>query len=75
MKQKLSWQGKLLGQMHDCRVTRTDLAREMGVTKAYVTMVLNGTRNPADAEARLNRAFASVLERRVLDEHATDPGF
>ena len=75
MKDKLSWQAKLIGRMHDRRVTRVEVARELGVTKAYVTMILNGRRNPPNAEAKLNWALEKVLERRILNEHSADPGF
>lgn len=58
------WTGDLIGRMHNERVTYDDLAEVMGVTKAYISMIFNGQRNPADAEQRLNAAFDTVLEKR-----------
>ena len=58
------WTGKLLGEMHNERVTRTELANELGCTKAYVCMVLNGQKTAKGVEERFANAFKSILERR-----------
>ena len=62
MKEK--WTGSLIGKMHNADVTYEDLAKEMGVTKAYVSMILNCSRTPPNAEERLNDAFNSILKRK-----------
>lgn len=58
------WTGDLIGRMHNERVTYDDLAAEMGVCKGYVSMILNGQRNPPNAESRLRAAFDAVLAKR-----------
>lgn len=58
------WTGDLIGKMHNAEVTYDDLASEMKCGKAYICMILNGRRNPPDAETRLNAAFYRVLEKR-----------
>ena len=58
------WTGELLGRMHNERVTRKELAKQLGVGSAYVTMVLNGNRNPPNAEQRFFDAFTAVLKAR-----------
>lgn len=58
------WTGNLIGRMHNARITYDDLAEEMGCGKAYVCMILNGRRNPPDAEARLNEAFDRAKQRK-----------
>lgn len=58
------WSGNLIGRMHNERITRKDLADEMNVSKAYVTMILNGERNPPGARERLEAAFESVKRKR-----------
>lgn len=58
------WTGELLGRMHNARVTRNDLAKELGVGKSYVSMLLNSRRTPADAQERLEAAVDSILARR-----------
>lgn len=55
------WTGELIAQMHLYKVTRKSLAEEAGITPEYISMILNGHRNPAGAEEKLNAA----LERLV----------
>jgi len=61
---KEKWTGVLIGKMHNNDVTYDDLAAELGVTKSYISMILNGSRKPAEAKERLQAAYASVLEKR-----------
>lgn len=58
------WTGRLVGRMHNERVTYDDLAGELGVTKAYVCMILNGQRKPAGIKERMEAAFDAVMEKR-----------
>lgn len=58
------WTGDLLGRMHNARVNAADLAKELGCTKAYVSMVFNGARCPANAQERFESAFKAVLDKR-----------
>lgn len=58
------WTGNLIGKMHNERITYDDLAEEMGVTRAYVSMVLNGARKPKGIKERMESAFNAVLARK-----------
>ena len=62
------WTGRLVGKMHNERVTQEEIAAELGVGKAYVCMILNGKRNPPNARERLNDAFDAVIARRSHEE-------
>ena len=53
---------------HNARVNAADLAAELGCTKAYVSMVFNGARSPANAQERFEEAFQAVIAKR------SDPG-
>ena len=55
------WTGDLVGLMHNHRIGKADLADELGVTREYVSMVLNGHRNPDDAEARFRAAVNELI--------------
>lgn len=59
-----AWTGDLVGRMHNARVTLEDLATELGVTKGYISMILNGGRSPDGAEKRLNAAFEKIVQER-----------
>lgn len=44
------WTGRLIGKMHNERITYAELAEEMGVNKSYISMLLNGRRKPPNIE-------------------------
>lgn len=58
------WTGELIGRMHNAKVTQQELADELGVRKSYISMILNGSRNPKDGKDRLVGAFGRVLQKR-----------
>lgn len=64
------WTGDLIGLMHNERITMQNLADEMHVTKAYVSMVLNGARNPKGAKERFEEAVNQVIERKNISMEA-----
>lgn len=57
------WTGDLVGLMHDNKISKTLLAGELDVTREYVSMVLNGHREPAGAEQRFRDAVNRIIER------------
>lgn len=59
-----TWTGNLIGEMHNANVTYDDIAAEIGCGKAYISMILNGKRNPQGAKERLYSAFERVIEKR-----------
>ena len=58
------WTGELIGKMHNHDITRKQLADELGVTKSYVTMILNGSRKTANGREKLEAAYVAVLKRK-----------
>lgn len=58
------WTGRLVGRMHNERIDAKELAAEIGVTPAYISMILNGKRNPPGARERLEKAINAILEKR-----------
>lgn len=63
------WTGELIGRMHNAGVTYEELAKEIGVGKSYISMLLNSKRNPPGAEERLNRAFVAILRKRKEEDN------
>lgn len=49
--------------MHDHKITGGQLADELGVSREYVSMVLNGHRSPGGAEERFTEALKSIIKR------------
>lgn len=58
------WTGRLIGKMHNHNVTYEELATELGVTKPYVGMILNGQRKPKGARERMEAAVDAIIERK-----------
>lgn len=58
------WTGRLVGRMHNERITYEEVANELGVTRNYVSMVLNGKRKPPNAKERLQAAVDNIVQRR-----------
>jgi len=67
-----TWTGTLVGRMHNHRITNADLAEELGVTAAYVSMVLNGKRKPPGIRKRMTEAVKAVIDRRNTEELLAD---
>lgn len=64
------WTGDLIGRMHNERVTFAQIGEELGVTKSYISMVLNGKRKPEGIQQRLEEAYARIIERRSATQSA-----
>lgn len=60
------WIGDFIGRMHCNRVKITQIAQEMGVTREYLSMILNGHREPLGIEKRMNEALDSIIEKRNI---------
>lgn len=58
------WTGNLVGLMHNEKVSFSELAEELGVTNRYLSMVLNGHRDPAGAEEKFTAAIDRIIQRR-----------
>lgn len=60
-----AWTGRAVGKMHTNRISFEEVAAEMGVTRAYISMILNGRRKPPDARKRVEGAIDAIIERRA----------
>lgn len=63
------WTGRLVGKMHNARIRVEDVAAELGVTTGYISMILNGKRNPPQARKRLEGAVADIIARREANQN------
>lgn len=55
------WIADLVGQMHKFKISKKRLAEQLGVTPEYVSMVLNGHRDPAGAEEKFCAAVEEII--------------
>ena len=58
------WTGRLIGRMHNECITYDEVAAELGVTKAYICMILNGHRKPEGIRKRMEDAVETVIGKR-----------
>lgn len=57
------WTGDLVGLMHTNKISFQALADELGVTNRYVSMVLNGHREPLGAEDKFRAAVHKLISK------------
>ena len=63
-----TWTDRAVGKMNTNRISFEEVAAEMGVTRAYISMILNGKRKPPDARKRVKNAINAIIERRAEDK-------
>jgi toxin-antitoxin system, antitoxin component, xre family len=61
------WTADLIGEMHLARVSKKQLAEHLGVTPEYVSMVLNGHREPDGAAGRFREALTQIVSAQRQD--------
>ena len=54
------WIGEVVGEMHIRKISANQLAEHMGMTPEYISMILNGNREPAGIEERLRNAIDEI---------------
>ena len=64
VRMRAQWTGRLFGEMHIACVTSKQLAAEVGWHEKYLSAVLNGHREPKNAEATLEAALARLIKKR-----------
>jgi transcriptional regulator with XRE-family HTH domain len=55
------WTGILIGKMHNNGIKQNELAEELGVSNAYVGMILRGERKPPNIKARMESALDRLI--------------
>lgn len=63
------WTAELVGLMHLHRITMSELANHLGISKQYASMVFNGHRDPPEAEVRFQKAVAEIIQERKENAH------
>ena len=56
------WTGALVGEMHLAHITAKQLAAEVGWHEKYLSAILNGHREPKNAEKTLRAALVRLTE-------------
>lgn len=67
------WTADVIGEMHLRKITKKRIAEQMGVTPEYVSMVLNGHREPNGAEMRFRAALDNLSREQDQDSTTSVP--
>ena len=59
------WTGEVIGIMHNNRISYQQLADKIGWHVKYLSAVMNGKRNPINAETTVRTALAEILAEMV----------
>lgn len=55
------WTGMLIGKMHNNGIKQVELADKLGLTNAYVGMILRGERKPPNIRKRMESALDELI--------------
>ena len=58
------WTGEIVGKMHTNCISVEELAKGLGLSKGYMSMILNSKRNPADIQPRIEAALDAIIKRK-----------
>ena len=58
------WTGLLIGKMHNNGIKQVELAQKLGLTNAYVGMILRGERKPPNIRNRMETALDELIKAK-----------
>lgn len=58
------WTGDVVGRMHTHRIKMDELAAALGWHPKYLSLVINGHRQPLAAEAKVTAALNQIIAER-----------
>lgn len=58
------WTGDIVKKMHMNQITNEEIGMELGYSKSYVGMILNGKRKPAGAQEKMEQAVENIIARK-----------
>jgi transcriptional regulator with XRE-family HTH domain len=61
----LSWQGEVVGTLHNHKIQHKEFAARLGLNEKYVSQILNGHENPKSAEEKFRTALAEMIAERT----------
>lgn len=59
-----AWTGRLIGRMHNNCITLDELAKHLGWTKGYCSLILHSQRKPAGAREKMEIAVNELIKEK-----------
>lgn len=60
------WTGRIVGELHNNRITLKELAKEVGWHDKYLSQVINAENPPKNAEQKLTEAMNRLIEKKEV---------
>lgn len=58
------WTGRIVGELHNNRITLKELAKEVGWHDKYLSQVINSDNPPKDSEQKLTDAMNRLIKQK-----------
>lgn len=58
------WTGRIVGELHNNRITLKELAKEVGWHDKYLSQVINSDNPPKDSEQKLTDALKRLIDQK-----------
>ena len=59
------WTGRIVGELHNNKLTLKELAKEVNWNDKYLSQVINSENPPKGAEQKLTEAMNRMIEKRA----------
>ena len=61
------WTGRIVGELHNNRITHKELANEVGWHDKYLSQVINSENPPKDSERKLTEAMKRLIQKKYAE--------
>ena len=58
------WTGRLVGRMHNNQITVDDVAKHLGFSRSYCSLILNSKRNPPGIREKMETAVSEIIKEK-----------
>ena len=61
----LTWQGEVVGILHNHKIQHKEFAARLGMNEKYVSQILNGHERPKSAEMKFRKVLGEMIAERA----------
>ena len=62
-----SWTGRLIGRMHNNHITVDDVAKHLGFSRSYCSLILNSKRSPPGIREKMETAVSEIIKEKEAE--------
>lgn len=60
------WIGEAIGLMHINKIQAKEVAKHIGITPEYFSMIMNGKKKPKNAEQKIMKAISEIIAAKNM---------